>query len=73
MVRPEEVMFSAACAAVLGGFWGVGVGLVYPVAGLCVGGGLFLLTFLVLLNKCWMADEADAKNLGLASLPEENV
>lgn len=73
MVRPEELVFSAVCAGILGGFWGIGVGLVYPMAGAVVGGALFVLTFAVLVNKCWLADEADAKNLGVAPRPEETL
>lgn len=73
MPRAEDVMFCVACAAVLGGFWGVVVGLVYPVAGACVGAGLFMLTFMILVNNCWLADEEDAKNLGGAPRSEETA
>lgn len=73
MVPHEDVVPCAICAAVLGGFWGVVIGVFYPVAGVLIGGGLFALTFSLLVHNCSMAAEAEAKNLGVASRPEETL
>jgi uncharacterized membrane protein len=73
MVPHEDVVPCAICAAVLGGFWGVVIGVFYPVAGVLIGGGLFALTFSVLVHNCSMAEEADEKIRDVASQPKENT
>jgi len=68
MERIEHLLFSAACAAVFGGFWGSVVAWFHKVAGISLGLGLFLFLFVFLgsMHKEWWAEEAD---LGVA--PQE--
>lgn len=71
MVRSDDVLYSALFAGVLSGFWGVVIGLAYPMVGICFGAALFALSFAALVNNCALAAEEDEKNLGVAPQPEE--
>jgi hypothetical protein len=73
MERFKFVMFCAACGAVMGGFWGSALYWFMGKPGLVLGLALFGFTFLILVNKGWLADEEDGKNLDVATLSEDSV
>ena len=61
MERIDHLLFSFACALVMGAFWGGVIALLHTQTGVCVGlmMGLFTFVFLAKMYNEWWAEEAD--------------